>query len=190
MKKTTRQLQPRSDPGVLARQRGASSMFITVVLVLVVMLLAVTAAMLSNTQFKLAGNLQFANQAFNLGEGAVATSENWLATGTNVKNPRFTTYATDAPYLYPIGYLAANNLNPMTMAWSNANSFAVGGNDDQRYLIEKYGADNQPLGTGLDAGGRPLTGCQKVDVFRISTRGASAKGTVKFHQTIYSVPSC
>jgi Tfp pilus assembly protein PilX len=171
------------------KQRGVSSLFITVILVLVVMLLAVTAGVLSNTQFKLAGNLQYENVAFNLGEGAVITAENWLKSG-NEKNAAFTTYDSTVPYLYPIGYMTTNSLDPLTLAWSDTNSLAVGGSDNQRYLIEKYGADNQPLGTGLDSGGRPLTGCQKVDVFRISARGTSAKGTTKLVQTVYSVPSC
>ncbi len=174
----------------VGRQRGASSLFLTVILVLVVMLLAVTASVLSNTQFKLAGNLQFENIAFNLSEGALASAESWLATGTNAKNAGFTTHSTSAPEIYPIDYLATNSIDPLTMTWSNSNSTAVGGNDSQRYMIEKYGADNQPLGTGLDTGGRPLTGCQKVDVFRISTRGTSVKGTTKLVQTTYSVPSC
>jgi Tfp pilus assembly protein PilX len=179
-----------SKPINLRRQRGVSSLFITVILVLVVMLLAITASVLSNTQFKLAGNIQFENVAVNLGEGAIATAESWLKTGTNGKNASFTTFSSDTPYLYPIDYMAANSLDPLAMTWSNSNSFAVGGNDNQRYVIEKYGADNQPLGTGLDSGGRPLTGCQKVDVFRISARGLSAKGTMKLLQTTYSVPSC
>lgn len=172
------------------RQKGASSLFITVILVLVVMLLGVTAAVLSSTQFKLAGNLQYENIAFNLAEGALASAENWLSTGTNSRNAGFTTRSTDTPQLYPIGYLATNGIDLLTMAWSDTNSLAVGGDDTRRYLVEKYGADNQPLGTGLDSGGRPLTGCQKVDVFRISTRGTSAKGTTKLVQTTYSVPSC
>ena len=80
------------------RQRGASSLFITVILVLVLMLLAVTAAVLSSTQFKLAGNLQYENIAFNLAEGALASAENWLSTKdgngtyTNARNANFTTY--------------------------------------------------------------------------------------------------
>ena len=76
------------------------------------------------------------------------------------------------------------------MTWTDSNSLKLDADGTQRYLIEKYGADNQPLGTGLDNGGRPLTGCQKVDVFRITTRGTSAKGTTKLVQTTYSVPSC
>ena len=43
---------------------------------------------------------------------------------------------------------------------------------------------------GRVKGGRPLTGCQKVDVFRITTRGTSVRGTAKLVQTTYSVPSC
>ena len=171
----------------LRRQRGVSSLFITVILVLVAMLLAVTASVLSNTQFKLAGNIQFEHVAVSRSERAIATAESWLKTGTNAKNASFTTYSTDTPYLYPIGSLTAD---PLTMTWSDSNSLAVSGNDNRRYVIEKYGSDNQPLGTGLDDHGRPLTGCQKVDVFRISSRGLSAKGTVKFLQTTYSVPSC
>jgi len=194
-------MNPRTKANGPRRQRGASSLFITVILVLVVMLLAVTAAVLSSTQFKLAGNLQYANVAFNLAEGALASAESWLSTGTNGKKAGFTGYGTDSsalPHIFPIGYLTAD---PLTMTWSDSNSCVPSGDPSapciagnaaspQRYVIEKYGADNQPLGTGLDSGGRPLTGCQKVDVFRITTRGTSAKGTIKFVQTTYSVPSC
>jgi len=170
----------------IRRQRGVSSLFITVILVLVVMLLAVTASVLSNTQFKLAGNIQFENIAINRAEAALATAENWLK--TNAKNAAFTTFSTDTPYLYPIGYTTTNSIDPLTMTWSDSNSLSNG--SGSRYMVEKYGADNQPLGTGFDSGGRPLTGCQKVDVFRISARGASHKGTTKLTQTTYSVPSC
>ena len=172
------------------RQRGASSLFLTVILVMVVMLLAATASVLSSTQFRLAGNLQFENIAFNLAETAVASAENWLGTGTNAKNDGFTTRSDSTPALYPIGYLTANSLDPLTMTWANTNSTVVDGDDNKRYIVEKYGADNQPLGTGLDTGGRPLTGCQKVDVFLVTARGVSARGTSKSMQTTYSVPSC
>jgi Tfp pilus assembly protein PilX len=172
------------------RQRGASALFVTVVLVLVIMLLAITAAVLSNTQFKLAGNLQFENVAFNLAEGALAQAESWLATKPHGKSAGFTTFSTDTPHLYPIGSLASKYLDPLTMAWTDANSLKVDADGNQRYLIEKYGADNQPLGTGIETGGRPLVGCQKVDVFRISARGTTVRGTTKVVQTTYSVPSC
>jgi Tfp pilus assembly protein PilX len=188
-------LNPRAKANGPLRQRGASSLFITVILVLVVMLLAVTAAVLSSTQFKLAGNLQYENIAFNLADGALASAESWLTTQDavgkypNAKDAKFTTYTANS-YLYPINYLSTNSIDPLTMTWTDSNSRNLDGAGAQRYLIEKYGADNQPLGTGLDTGGRPLTVCQKVDLFRVTTRGTSAKGTTKFVQTTYSVPSC
>jgi Tfp pilus assembly protein PilX len=183
-------MNPRARASRPGRQRGASSLFITVILVLVVMLLGTTAAVLSSTQFKLAGNLQYENVAFNLAEGALASAESWLSTGTNARKNGFTSYGTDdpaLPHIFPIGHLTAD---PLTMTWTDSNSLKLDTVGAQRYLIEKYGADNQPLGTGLDNGGRPLTGCQKVDVFRITTRGTSAKGTTKLVQTTYSMPSC
>jgi Tfp pilus assembly protein PilX len=183
-------MTPRSRRASPHRQRGASALFVTVILVLVVMLLAITASVLSNTQFRLAGNLQYENVAFNLAEGALAQAESWLATGTNSRSAGFTTRSNDLKYLYPIGYLAAIPIDPMTMAWDDTNSRKVDADGNQRYLIEKYGADNQPLGTGIETGGRPLVGCQKVDVYRISARGATVKGTTKLVRTIYSVPSC
>ena len=73
-------------------QRGATSLFVTLVVLLVVMLLGVTAALLSGTQFKLAANLQGENTAFNNAESAIAVAQTWLKTGTNSANAGFTTY--------------------------------------------------------------------------------------------------
>jgi hypothetical protein len=143
---------------------GASSLFLTVILVMVVMMLAVTAAVLSNTQFRLAGNLQFENIAFNLAEGAVASAGKLAQHRDPCQGRRF----------HDLCKLDAAGLSDRLLATNNPRSADddLAGHDegptsagDQRYLIEKYGADNQPLGTGLDTGGRPLTGCQKVDVF-------------------------
>ena len=114
-------MNPRTQRRQLNRQRGASSLFITVILVLVVMLLAVTAAVLSSTQFKLAGNLQYENVAFNLAEGALVSAESWLSGNDadgkpNAKNANFTTYAAGS-HFYPIGALAGLTpaIDPQTM---------------------------------------------------------------------------
>jgi Tfp pilus assembly protein PilX len=176
-------------------QRGAAQLFITLVLLLVVMMLGITAAIVASTQFKLAGNLQMENIAFNLAEGSSATAESWLSdsAGVNYINAGFTTYATGTPYLYPIGYLASltpPNNDPLTMTWSDSNSLAVNGDDTRRYLIEKIGAKNQVFNAELNAGGHAVTGCQTADLFRISARGTSAKGTTKLIQSTFMVPHC
>jgi Tfp pilus assembly protein PilX len=49
------------------------------------MLLGVTAALLSGTQFKLAANLQGENTAFNNAESAIAVAQTWLKTGHQLR---------------------------------------------------------------------------------------------------------
>ena len=177
---------------LIDRQRGAAQLFVTVVLLMVVMMLGITAIIVSTTQFNLAGNLQLENIAFNLAEGSSATAENWLSdpAASNSTNVGFTTYSTGTPYLYPIGYLAANSVDPLTMTWSNSNSLAVNGDHTRRYVIEKFGADNQVFNAELNVGGRALSGCQRADLFRITARGTSAKGTTKLIQSAFMVPRC
>jgi Tfp pilus assembly protein PilX len=182
-----------SDRRAPRRQQGVASLFITAVLLLVVMMLGVTAMMLSGTQYRLAGNLQFENEAFNLAESAAAAAEQWLTTKTPSENWRdagFTTRATATPQLWPIGTLTSD---PLTMSASDFNAASVAvasGDDSRRYLIQKLGKDNILLGTGANTGGRRLTGCQKADIFRVTARGTSAKGTTRFVQTTYTIPSC
>ena len=180
---------------LIDRQRGAAQLFVTVVLLMVVMMLGITAIIVSTTQFNLAGNLQLENIAFNLAEGSSATAENWLSdpAASNSTNVGFTTYSTGTPYLYPIGYLASltpPNNDPLTMTWNSSNSLAVNGDHTRRYVIEKFGADNQVFNAELNVGGRALSGCQRADLFRITARGTSAKGTTKLIQSAFMVPRC
>ena len=174
-------MNPRAKTGFSNRQRGASSLFVTVILVMVVMLLAVTASVLSNTQFRLAGNLQFENVAFNLAEGAIATGESWLS--TNASDGGLITRATATPELYPTA-----GLDPLTMTWGNTNSKAVGGDDNQRYLVEKAMADTMQDGESIaTCGDRSGAIRESVDVFLVSAVGKSVRGTTKAIQTTYSV---
>ena len=180
---------------LMNRQRGAAQLFVTVVLLMVVMMLGITAIILSTTQFNLAGNLQLENIAFNLAEGGAATAESWLHDSGNSTDAGFTTYMTGTPpltYVYPIGYLAGLTppVDPLTMTWGDSNSQAVSGDDTRRYLIEKIGAKNQVFSAELNPGGRPLSGCQNADLFRITARGTSAKGTTKLVQSTFMVPRC
>jgi hypothetical protein len=158
-----------------------------VILVLVVMLLAVTASVLSNTQFKLAGNIQFENVAINRAS-ARSPPRRAGSDGPTARDGAFATYSTDTPYLYPIG-TCANNLDPLTMTWSDSNSLAVGGSEtalhDREIRRGQPAARHRPRRPAS----RPLTGCQKSTCSASAPR-LSAKGTAKFLQTTYSVPSC
>lgn len=181
---------PRSLEFVPRRQQGIT-LITTVVMLVMVMLLGVSAVMFSRSEFRLAGNLQFRNTALNDAESAVVFAEQWLATGSNYLNAGFTTYdGSGTPHLYPINYMAglsAPNNNPLTMEWGNDNSIAVG---NSRYLIERVALNKKLIPTSQNIGANKATGCAQVNIYRIVVRGESSRGTTRFIQSIYSVLSC
>lgn len=169
------------------RQRGIS-LVTTLVMLVAVMVLGLSAILISKSDFVLSGNLQFQSAALNQAEAAVVVAEQWLAGGTNYLNSGFTTYSSATAHLYPVGYLAAGNLDPVAMNWGGGNSIQVTGN--QRYLIELLAKDRTLIPTSLNLGGRAASGCNKVNVYRIIAQGGSGRGASKFVQSIYSRLSC
>jgi len=168
-----------------SRQKGATLVIALLILVLI-MMIGITAVSTSNTQYKLAGNLQFEDGAMNNAETAVSTAENWLATGTNYNNAGFTTYnATASPQLLPIG----TSNNPLNMTWSNSNSVSLG-SDTQRYLIQQMSTNNSMLGSSAAVGQHGISVCNKVNTYLITGRGITHRGATKFVQSYYSVLSC
>jgi Tfp pilus assembly protein PilX len=167
------------------RQTGATLVIALLVLVLI-MMVGITAVSTSNTQYKLAGNLQFEDGAMNNAETAVSVAENWLATGTNYRNAGFTTYdSTNTAHLYPIG--ASND--PLTITWSDTNSIIVGSNW-QRYQIQLLSTNNQLLGSNAAAGRQASGVCNKVNTYLVTGRGQTHRGATKLVQSFYSVLSC
>jgi len=176
-----------------AHQRGATLVMALLILVLI-MMIGIAAVSTSNTQFKLAGNLQFEDSATNNAEAAIAAGEGWLSQdNSNYKDAGFATYAqTVTPQLKPI----SATLNPFTMSWQDnvedaarADSVRVAGTDSQRYFIQQMSKGNQLPGSGLGAP-RSSSGCNKVDTFLITARGTSGRGATKFVQSYYSHKAC
>jgi Tfp pilus assembly protein PilX len=174
------------------RQTGATLIFALLFLV-VIMLTGLAAMNNSGTQFKLAANAQFESLALNKAETAVATAEDWLSTGTNYSTNGFTTYsAVLTPQLHPVGHiagLAAPNNNYLTMNWNN-NALTVAGDSTQQYMIELLSKNNRLQGSNQGITGRAVTGCNQVNIYRITARGQAARSAVKVVQAIYSVKSC
>ena len=184
------------------RQKGATLVIAVLILVLI-MMTGITAVSTSNTQFRLAGNLQFEDSAMSHAETAITTAENWLSTGTNYAHAGFSAYdAATSPHLLPIGRLAglaSPRNSALTMAWRDsadadggnpANSISVGGNPAQRYYIELMSTNNRLQGSSQVVGGRTSAGCNQVNTYLITARGVSARGATKFVQSYYSVLSC
>ena len=168
-----------------SRQKGATLVIALLILVLI-MMIGITAVSTSNTQYKLAGNLQFEDGAMNNAETAVSTAENWLATGTNYNNAGFTTYnATASPQLLPIG----TSNNPLNMTWSTSNSLSLG-DDTQRYLIQQMSTNNFLMGSSAAVGRQGISVCDKVNTYLITGRGTTHRGATKLVQSYYSVLNC
>lgn len=175
-----------------SRQRGATLVIALLILVLI-MMVGITAVSTSNTQYKLAGNLQFEDGALNNAEASVTAAERWLSTGLNYADTGFTAYDVAKPQLLPIGYLAALAApanSPLSMTWADTNSLSVGGNTSQRYFIEQMSRNNRLQGSSQVVGGRASAGCNQVNTYLITSRGVGARGATKIVQSYYSVLSC
>lgn len=195
----------RFDPtSKLRLKQTGSTLAVSLIILILLMLLGVTAMTTSDTQFKLVGNLQFENAAINNAEAAISEAETWLATGTNFSAPGLIT-ATCAVrsvnHLYPLdntvtpptpcltGFAAPANA-PLTMNWVDATSLTATTTNNARFIIELLSTNNVLIGTGLGIGGVKSTACGKVNTYRITANGTSSRGATKFVQSYYSVLSC
>lgn len=163
-----------------AKQSGA--VLITGLIILaVLLLLSASAVMLSNTQFKVAGNMQFQNLAMSGAESAIATAENWLNENYNATG--FSTAGT--PGLYP----ANTSIDPLTMQWNDTTSINVDAAGNSRYAIELYMVNRAPPTNSIvTCNPYGMTApCPKVNLYRISARGISALGATKIVQSFYAV---
>ncbi|MCR4304225.1 MAG: PilX N-terminal domain-containing pilus assembly protein [Gallionella sp.] len=157
----------------LSSERG-STLVISLIILIVLMLLGVMAMNTSDTQYKLAGNLQFEDVAMNNAEQAVNAAERWLEAS-----------AALAP-----SAASAVNINPMTMTWTDSDippSTMV--NDKQRYIIGHVSTSRMPsAAVGLvcpDPTGLQNFNC--VHTYLITARGLGGRGATKFVQEYFSV---
>lgn len=176
---------------VATGQRGATLVIALLILVLI-MMIGITAVSTSNTQYKLAGNLQFEDGAMNNAETAVAAAENWLSTSTSAVPP--------VPHYLDAGFLTAQTTTgllpiaassaPLTMSWSDSNSVSVAGSSAQRYIIQMMSSNNLLTGSSAAIGRQGAAVCNRVNTYLITGRGTSHRGAVKFVQSFYSVLAC
>jgi Tfp pilus assembly protein PilX len=173
----------------LPGKQSGSALVISLIILIIVMLMGVMAMTTSDTQFKMAGNLQFQDVAMNNAETAISYAEKWLSNTTNFTSGGFTTYDSATPNLFPIS--AA--IDPLTMAWDDSNSVQITDpvtslqNPNQRYLIQLMSTNNVLIGGSAGGGGRASAACDKVNTYLITARGASVRGAFKLVQSYYSV---
>lgn len=158
--------------------QSGSTLIVSLIILILLMLLGVTAMSTSDTQYKLTGNLQFSNMAMNNAETAANAAEQWL------ENNAGSTPSANAVATLP---------NPLTgMVWTNSDSVAVvpGDPDSQRYVIGYVSTYASPTaGVGLDCfnpSNEHNFDC--VHTYQITARGQGGRGATKIIQTYYAVP--
>jgi len=177
------------------RRQGGATLVIALLILVLIMMIGITAVSTSNTQYKLAGNLQFEDGAMNNAEAAVSAAEDWLITSTSAVPPvphyldaGFAT-AGVTPGLLPITPIVSNT-TLLSMAWSDSNSQSVAGNSARRYIIQLMSSNNLLAGSSAAVGRQGAAVCNKVNNYLITGRGSSARGATKYVQSFYSVLSC
>lgn len=167
-------------PTAGSHEKGAS-LVTSLILLGVLGLIGIAGVMIANTQFKIAGNLQFQSAAMSDAESALAVAENWLP--ANHTHTGFAELGT--PGLYPLG--AAPDAS--TMKWEDSTSIRVDPAGNQRYIIELYLAGRTlPSSSVVQCNTYGTSApCPKVNVYRISTRGVSRNGATRLVQSMFAV---
>ena len=167
------------------RQRGAS-LYVVIVMLATMGLMTLTAFYMSRNQYRLVGNIQYEEQAFNQTEAVVAQGENWLNTDANSTSVDFITYNADAHGVYPIGQISTLGLNLKTMTWSDSNSIASG---NGRYLVGQIARELPLSGSSLQVV-QGLTTCKTVNVFQVTGRSNPVRGASRTIETTYATFGC
>jgi Tfp pilus assembly protein PilX len=174
--------------GRVDRQKGVT-LVIAMVMLIVLMLLGISAMTASGLMSRLAGNLQFQNEAKYRAENALVAGESLLLTGTNSQNNAFSTpgSATAAlPFYDPTAVLS-----PLS-SWPAA-SYSVDAAGTQQYIIQLISSiPSPPAGqqiTSMGGGGGPVTPTTNYYLFRVTAKGTSVRGATRLVESIVQVPA-
>jgi Tfp pilus assembly protein PilX len=165
------------------RQRG-STLVMSMMILILIMMMGITSMVTSDTQYRLAGNLQFEDQAMNNAEAAIATAEQFLSSNNSYyASVGFDTYSAATPEQYP----SSNTLDPLAITWSSSNAAQVGTDTSQMYYIQLISKAVALNTSGQGVGGRRSAPPDLVNTYLITARGTSARGSVKYVQSYYKV---
>lgn len=172
---------------MIARSQRGSTLVISMIMLVVLMLLGVMAMTTSDTAYKLAGNLQFENNALSNAETALSDAENSLKNGAiDINHADFaaaSSVTAAASGFYPKGA----NIDPFSMAWDSSDSVSSSGDDTQRRMVQLMSTDTVQIGENYVAGIPQSTACNKVNTYVITARGTSARGSLKLVRSYYTV---
>lgn len=170
------------------KQQRGMTLLVAMITLIVLMLLGVGAMVASNTMFKLAGNLQFQNEAKNRAESTLTLAENYLMSGIVSQSAAFITpgQATTAqPFYDPTSTIDPLN-NWSTLAASSPPAVTGGQFVIQLITPVKLTAVGQQGQTTCM--GCPPGVSTDFNLFRVTARGQSGRGATRFVESIVQVP--
>lgn len=167
--------------GKRADQKG-STLIVSMIILILIMMMGVTAMVSSDTQYRMAGNIQFEDAAMNNAEAAVNAAESQLQDISYSGSAGFTTYSASTPERYPIGTV----VDPLSLSWSDSSSQMVG-DDSKRYIIQMVSKNVSLATSGVGVGGRASALPSVVNTYLITARGTSARGSTKYLQSYFKV---
>lgn len=167
------------------KQQQGMTLLVAMITLIVLMLLGIGSMVASNTMFKLAGNLQYENEAKNRAESTLTIAESYLMSGTVSQSSGFTTGGPTPSQTLPF-YDPTATINPLT-SWPSAASSppSVTGGQFIIQLITptKVSAPGQQTCLGCGPGLKI-----SYNLFRVTARGKSGRGATRFVESIVQVP--
>lgn len=186
--------RPPSVLGPRSSERG-STLVISLIILIVLMLLGVMTMNTSDTQYKLAGNLQFEDVAMSNAEQAIGAAERWLENDAAIKRA---TAAANSTVIEPSTAVSAVSITPLAMTWTdsepspNPQSTPVTGldgipNDRQRYVIGFVSTAKAPGAPAQLKCPNIAQNYNCVNTYLITGRGLGGRGATKLIQVYYSL---
>lgn len=173
---------------MIAQTQRGSTLVISMIMLVVLMLLGVMSMTTSNTAYKLAGNLQFENNALNNAEAALSDAENSLKNGAiDINHAHF---SASLPVINATSgfYPKGANIDPYSsMTWNDDYSASSSGDDTQRRIVQLMSTDTVQIGENYVSGIPQSTACNKMNTYVITARGTSARDSTKLVRSYYSV---
>ncbi len=166
-----------------AKNQKGMTLLVALITLIMLMLLGLSAMQASNTMSKLAGNLQFQNEAMNRAEIALIAGENLLKSNVSlgVAGCSDTNTIPPSPTNSLPFHPATPILNPLTTWPSPASSVDAAG--AEQFVIQKIGNSN-PLCNSSEGL------CGTVDLYRVIARGQTMRGAVRYLESVVQVPLC
>ena len=160
----------------ISRQRGLA-LVMSLVILLVLTLLGVTAMNTSNLQILMTGNSQYQTTALNKAESVLRTAEDVISDFIGTPGA---TYPASGYYNIPGG---AAPIDLATFDWDDANVILIPG-EPSKYIIEFTGTEELDSASKAWRQDQGIIG-DDVSVFRITARTPSTRGAVRYVQSIF-----